>query len=466
MPSSSSKSDFGQKLLLDLLLREVSSPDGGSKSSNSNSHRIAVFRNGKDSKPAKKKPTAMGTKMALQRMDYGFSQVHVSQIWRGVEKLNQIIKMKDGSMGVHNLDRDSILVGRELLRGAIDLEESLKLLVNLQEDDSNRGRKTRSNVKLIQINDDDDGNVMDRHSENRGRRLEKGRMSSVVMKLMGLEDFPQMNQPEENTSSSSSSSSSSSQLQVTRSHGRRALKNSNPTMAEHKNKKQPFSGGRGTGNGSTSKIDKALQAVKKPETAKQGKRDSLASQKNQRTKTASVGMNQQTDKKKKKKKKKKVETETRIEEEETKIVLRSQVFPNTVEEAVAFLLHTSTDKDGLLDDRKLALDSAFEVTKRKYERYEATFRPHRTVRSLNDVAREVWRDVEMLRWYGGDERDILTMVEKDVLDINSDVNCMWDREWNNVGTLPLRYSDSEDILTEIEKHSIRYVIDELILIVF
>lgn len=59
-----------------------------------------------------------------------FSHVHIEEISRGAQKLNQILRACSHGL---NFDRYSIEIGKELLKGAVDLEESLRMLVNLQE---------------------------------------------------------------------------------------------------------------------------------------------------------------------------------------------------------------------------------------------------------------------------------------------------------------------------------------------
>ncbi|KAK6938780.1 LOW QUALITY PROTEIN: DUF3741-associated sequence motif, partial [Dillenia turbinata] len=58
------------------------------------------------------------------------SHLHLQEISRGAQKLNQILKACSSGF---NIDRHSIEIGKELLKGAMELEESLRMLVNLQE---------------------------------------------------------------------------------------------------------------------------------------------------------------------------------------------------------------------------------------------------------------------------------------------------------------------------------------------
>ncbi|KAK3231599.1 hypothetical protein Dsin_003480 [Dipteronia sinensis] len=86
------------------------------------------------------------------------SQFHIEEISKGAQKLNQILRAC--SNGV-NFDSYSIEVGKELLKGAIDLEESLRMLVNLQEASDymiTPQRKTRITL-LDEDEDEDDNNI-------------------------------------------------------------------------------------------------------------------------------------------------------------------------------------------------------------------------------------------------------------------------------------------------------------------
>ncbi|KAK1293420.1 hypothetical protein QJS10_CPB17g02175 [Acorus calamus] len=58
------------------------------------------------------------------------SHIHIGEISRGAQNLNKILKALSNGL---NFDRDSIDIGRELLKGAMDLEDSLRMLANLEE---------------------------------------------------------------------------------------------------------------------------------------------------------------------------------------------------------------------------------------------------------------------------------------------------------------------------------------------
>ncbi|XVF36117.1 hypothetical protein REPUB_Repub19eG0030800 [Reevesia pubescens] len=88
------------------------------------------------------------------------SYLHIEEISRGAQKLNQILRACSNGL---NFDRYSIEIGRELLKGAMDLEESLRMLVNLQEASEfliTPQRKSR--IILLEEDEDDDDSTVQR----------------------------------------------------------------------------------------------------------------------------------------------------------------------------------------------------------------------------------------------------------------------------------------------------------------
>ncbi|OMO75055.1 hypothetical protein COLO4_26325 [Corchorus olitorius] len=86
------------------------------------------------------------------------SHIHIEEISRGAQKLNQILRACSNGL---NFDRYSIEIGRELLKGAMDLEESLRLLVNLQEaSDYLVTPQRKSRITLLEEDEDDDESIV------------------------------------------------------------------------------------------------------------------------------------------------------------------------------------------------------------------------------------------------------------------------------------------------------------------
>jgi len=174
------------------------------------------------------------------------SHLHLKEISKGAEKLNQILRACSNGL---NFDRYSIEIGKELLKGAVDLEESLRMLVNLQEASEYMVTPQRKNrIILLEEDEDNEDNTVrvaeqkqlarprfsfDKSSSNfhnlltypneatnynhgnqalvtsksvshiaafseqknrsssSGSKAEKGRISNVIAKLMGLDEIPQ-----------------------------------------------------------------------------------------------------------------------------------------------------------------------------------------------------------------------------------------------------------------------------------
>ncbi|XP_068654703.1 uncharacterized protein [Aristolochia californica] len=81
------------------------------------------------------------------------SHLQINEISRGVQKLHHILKACSKGL---NYDRYSIDMGRELLKGAMDLEASLRMLVNLQEASECRAQSQKKKIQLLEGDEEDD----------------------------------------------------------------------------------------------------------------------------------------------------------------------------------------------------------------------------------------------------------------------------------------------------------------------
>ncbi|XP_047335452.1 uncharacterized protein LOC124938976 [Impatiens glandulifera] len=250
---STTKSDFAQKLLNDLRLRKerlssassqltVTTSDayGNPKQANQGSRQIKTLESVGDLnfKPTKQHKRSnmiivpfkggqqnqntpkigdfsMVLKFALENgikligsngtnnnQSHCRSVSHINDISKGAHKLNEILRAY--SNGV-NIDRHSVEIGNQLLKGAIDLEESLRMLVNLQEASEYMSTPKRKNQIRLLDEEEDDDEVDNNELANKQKQLvlprfsfdkprknndrEKGRISSVIAKLMGLDDM-------------------------------------------------------------------------------------------------------------------------------------------------------------------------------------------------------------------------------------------------------------------------------------
>ncbi|KAL7602366.1 hypothetical protein Lser_V15G21863 [Lactuca serriola] len=164
----------------------------------------------------------------------------IKEISKGVQNLYQILR--SSSNGV-NMDKHSMDVGKELLKGAKGLEESLRMLVNMQEASELMVHPQRKNrITLLEVDQDDENDsskIVDQNqvalprfsfdkpskrsnflvqtdgfsklsthrrstsygeeslisvsnstTSNVKNNSEKGRISNVIAKLMGLEEVP------------------------------------------------------------------------------------------------------------------------------------------------------------------------------------------------------------------------------------------------------------------------------------
>uniref|UniRef100_A0A7N0V4L4 DUF3741 domain-containing protein n=1 Tax=Kalanchoe fedtschenkoi TaxID=63787 RepID=A0A7N0V4L4_KALFE len=84
---------------------------------------------------------------------FQISTFHINEISKGAQKLNNILAAC--SKGV-NGDRYTIEIGKELFRSAKDLEESLRMLVGLQEASSNMTAQRKNRIRLLEGSEEDE----------------------------------------------------------------------------------------------------------------------------------------------------------------------------------------------------------------------------------------------------------------------------------------------------------------------
>lgn len=159
------------------------------------------------------------------------THLHIKEVARGAQKLNQILSACSNGL---NFDQYSIKIGNELLKGAMDLQDSLRMLVDLQEASDVMVTPQRKNRIVLLENGEEDETVeqkqkqldLPRFSFDKPRthfqlqtlvnstnstshmpsvgygdgmkqdnvfgspqpKAEKGRISNVIAKLMGLEE--------------------------------------------------------------------------------------------------------------------------------------------------------------------------------------------------------------------------------------------------------------------------------------
>ncbi|GAA0170661.1 hypothetical protein LIER_24881 [Lithospermum erythrorhizon] len=102
-----------------------------------------------DIKAKKKTDIGMGSQLSSTPISSSF---HITEISKGVEKLKQVIKAYPNGL---DLNGRSTQAGRELLKGAMDLEQSLRMLVNLQEASDQKSNSQRK-VKIRLLDEDEE----------------------------------------------------------------------------------------------------------------------------------------------------------------------------------------------------------------------------------------------------------------------------------------------------------------------
>jgi hypothetical protein len=179
------------------------------------------------------------------------SLVQINEISKGAHKLNHILRACF-SNGV-NMDTYSFNFAKELLQGAIDLEQSLRMLVDLQKRSTSQAQNKNRITLLEEKEDEEEDRRMEkmqlalptfsfdnkmqrpititnskeakkikdfqqkRISTNTSRAadisnqtVDKGRISNVIAKLMGLENHPEKDSDNSNIASSKHSGKGSS----------------------------------------------------------------------------------------------------------------------------------------------------------------------------------------------------------------------------------------------------------------
>ncbi|WCJ35169.1 hypothetical protein M5689_016435 [Euphorbia peplus] len=92
------------------------------------------------------------------------SHLQINEIAKGAEKLNQILRACSSGL---KFDGYSTEIGKELLKGAIDLEESLRMLVNIQAaSDYTIAPQNKARITLLD-DDEDDYESTDKTAENK-----------------------------------------------------------------------------------------------------------------------------------------------------------------------------------------------------------------------------------------------------------------------------------------------------------
>nr|GMC47941.1 Neurofilament medium polypeptide like [Ipomoea batatas] len=161
------------------------------------------------------------------------------------------------------------------------------------------------------------------------------------------------------------------------------------------------------------------------------------------------------------------------------LLVTSQQFLNTIEAFFKLNIPTSTlqtnDPNSKSSEFNLKLHCSYEVVKRKARRRRLLSHPYAKtsigcikVRSLDDLVKQLCKGFDVLNsyWSKGKENchtaaDYLhTMVEKDIQNINPDLNSMWDIGWD---TMMSTSQEKDEIIKDVERHLLNGLLDEITL---
>lgn len=104
------------------------------------------------------------------------SQLHVKEISKGAEKLNRILRAWSSGL---NFDKCSVEIGKELLKGAMDLKESLRMLANLQGAslEFSTGPRQKNRIVFLEDGENDDASIVRSNGGNKIKQIEPPRFS-------------------------------------------------------------------------------------------------------------------------------------------------------------------------------------------------------------------------------------------------------------------------------------------------
>lgn len=157
-------------------------------------------------------------------------------------------------------------------------------------------------------------------------------------------------------------------------------------------------------------------------------------------------------------------------------LIKSQLFLSTAEALFKLniplsFLHAGENGNETAE-KKLLLDCAYEVMKRKARRHEVVYNPYvkttlssTKIRSLDNLVKQLCKDLEMLKFYGmngSDECDVAAglykMLNRDICNENPDVNTMWDFEWCQIMSI---FPEMEEVVKDVERHMLNGLLDDI-----
>ncbi|XP_076922101.1 uncharacterized protein LOC143583761 [Bidens hawaiensis] len=435
------------------------------------------------------------------------STIQIKEISKGVQNLYEIIRSTSNGA---NVNRYSMEVGKELLKGAKGLEESLRMLVNLQEASElmvNTQRKSR--ITLLEVDDDKEeedarSKVVERNQVSLPRfsfdkpsklsntdgfskfptqqrsaavsddtaadrvsyakpTSEKGRISNVIARLMGLEEVP-VKVPVSRNESKRGPQTTSEIVIAGTNVGipyESDLLESKPKKAfylricENETKRDPQI---------TSEIVVPGTNARTPDKSNMSEnrildKSNMSENKPKKTSYSSIQV-----------------VLTEQEKQLKEILIKDQLFLSTAEALfklnipVGFL---HVDENNHHDNEtKLKLDCGYEILKRKARSQELSVHPYikpsigdTSIKFLDELVKQLYKDLEGVRLYGRDkcneynEPDYLHMLENDIHNRYPDINSFWDFGWHVTTSA---FVEKDEFVSDVEQDTFSRLVDEYV----
>ncbi|KAI3821057.1 hypothetical protein L1987_08613 [Smallanthus sonchifolius] len=125
------------------------------------------------------------------------------------------------------------------------------------------------------------------------------------------------------------------------------------------------------------------------------------------------------------------------------------------------------------NETKLKLDCGYEILKRKARSQELPAHPYirpsiadTSIRFLDKLVKQLYKDLEGLRLYGRDTRNqydeadyLHHMLEKDIHNKNPEINSFWDFGWH---ITTFTFVEKDEFVSEVEQDMLCGLVDEIV----
>ncbi|MFS7939082.1 hypothetical protein Hanom_Chr05g00447491 [Helianthus anomalus] len=168
---------------------------------------------------------------------------------------------------------------------------------------------------------------------------------------------------------------------------------------------------------------------------------------------------------------------TEKEKQLKEILIKDQLFLSTAEALFKLnipvgFLHVD-DHNHHDNETKLKLDCGYEILKRKARSQELSIHPYvkpsignTSIRFLDDLVKQLYKDLEGVRLYGRDTRNeydesdyLHHMLEKDIYNKNPDINSFWDFGWH---ITTFTFVEKDEFVCDVEHDMLCRLVDEVV----